>query len=292
MKGLTHEQSKQLKADIVEYRKRGHYVRECCEHFGVNQNYVFLACKGIDYPWIYDTETMSRAAKEQNKDVRANPETAIKHLEKSAPWCEYVGGYTSWQCYIDVKCKTCGTVLKRSFTTLRQGKTKCTACEKQKAIAKQRIEAEEKKAKRFQKIRAQKCRQISMKMCPTCGGVFVPSHGLQVYCSQECSKRANNAITKDRRVRLINSRDRDNGITLERLYQKSKGVCAICGTACDWNDYHYAGSFFIADNNYPSIDHIVPLSKGGKHAWSNVQLAHRICNTKKGASIALPSEAI
>lgn len=24
-----------------------------------------------------------------------------------------------------------------------------------------------------------------------------------------------------------------------------------------------------------------PLSKGGLHAWDNVRLAHRICNTKK-----------
>ena len=31
-----------------------------------------------------------------------------------------------------------------------------------------------------------------------------------------------------------------------------------------------------------SIDHIVPLSKGGSHELSNVQLAHRRCNYQKG----------
>lgn len=32
----------------------------------------------------------------------------------------------------------------------------------------------------------------------------------------------------------------------------------------------------------PSIDHIVPLSKGGEHNLENVQLAHYRCNLSKG----------
>ena len=43
------------------------------------------------------------------------------------------------------------------------------------------------------------------------------------------------------------------------------------------------GRYFIVGKNYPSIDHIVPLSWGGLHSWANVQLAHHGCNTAKGA---------
>lgn len=32
----------------------------------------------------------------------------------------------------------------------------------------------------------------------------------------------------------------------------------------------------------PSLDHIVPLSLGGKHALSNVQISHLACNVAKG----------
>jgi 5-methylcytosine-specific restriction endonuclease McrA len=32
-----------------------------------------------------------------------------------------------------------------------------------------------------------------------------------------------------------------------------------------------------------SMDHLVPLSKGGDHSWANVALAHRSCNSKRGA---------
>lgn len=34
-----------------------------------------------------------------------------------------------------------------------------------------------------------------------------------------------------------------------------------------------------------TIDHIVPLSRGGQHVWSNVQIAHAACNARKGNAI-------
>lgn len=73
----------------------------------------------------------------------------------------------------------------------------------------------------------------------------------------------------------------DRDITLEKLYNLSDGVCALCGGKCDYEDYVFQGDYFIAGNRYPSIDHIKPLSKGGSHTWDNVQLAHRQCNSIK-----------
>lgn len=288
MKGLTHEQSKQLKNDIVEYRKQGHYIRECCEHFNVKTSYVYLACKGINYPWKYDTETMSNAAKEQNKDKRANPETAIKHICASAPWCEYVDGYTTWGCYVNVKCKRCGSVVNISFTTLRQGKSKCPACEQKEKELKAKAKDKAKETKRIEKIRNAKYEQIALKVCECCGKLFTDKRR-STFCSDECCKRALNARQKDKRIRKIKSIKRDKGITLERLYQKSNGVCALCGSVCDWSDYIITDSkTFIANNRYPSIDHIIPLSKGGTHTWDNVQLACRICNSKKSNAVYPP----
>jgi 5-methylcytosine-specific restriction endonuclease McrA len=31
----------------------------------------------------------------------------------------------------------------------------------------------------------------------------------------------------------------------------------------------------------PTVDHIIPLAKGGTHTWDNVQLAHWSCNSDK-----------
>lgn len=33
------------------------------------------------------------------------------------------------------------------------------------------------------------------------------------------------------------------------------------------------------------VDHVVPLSKGGKHAASNMAIAHSFCNTSKGGKM-------
>ena len=55
----------------------------------------------------------------------------------------------------------------------------------------------------------------------------------------------------------------------------------ICGRPCDYEDYTVDGDIFIAGNWYPSIDHVIPVSKGGRHSWDNVKLAHRLCNTVK-----------
>ena len=35
-----------------------------------------------------------------------------------------------------------------------------------------------------------------------------------------------------------------------------------------------------------SLDHVVPLSKGGAHTYANVQAAHLICNGRKGNRVA------
>lgn len=57
-------------------------------------------------------------------------------------------------------------------------------------------------------------------------------------------------------------------IALDVLYNRDKGVCQVCKLPCL--------------RKVASLDHIKPLSKGGKHIWSNVQLAHLVCNARKG----------
>lgn len=47
-------------------------------------------------------------------------------------------------------------------------------------------------------------------------------------------------------------------------------------------DSHYCGICGLTVYEDFSIDHIVPLSKGGKHSYENTQLTHLICNVRKG----------
>jgi len=43
---------------------------------------------------------------------------------------------------------------------------------------------------------------------------------------------------------------------------------------------------FIVGLEYPSLDHVIPLSKGGEHSMSNARLAHTYCNSIKSDQVA------
>lgn len=60
----------------------------------------------------------------------------------------------------------------------------------------------------------------------------------------------------------------------ERLVvlERDDGACGICDDDVDPFDY--------------SLDHIVPIKRGGLHELDNLQLAHRSCNSKKAMTVA------
>jgi hypothetical protein len=64
-------------------------------------------------------------------------------------------------------------------------------------------------------------------------------------------------------------------IDIRDVYVRDNGICRICGEAVDV-------ALVYPEKNSKSLDHIKPLSKGGSHTWGNVQLAHLICNLRKG----------
>ena len=111
--------------------------------------------------------------------------------------------------------------------------------------------------------------------CEICNKDFEAHYPTTKYCSDECrlksykSKRQYKDITVDR------------GINLYKLARRDNNICQLCGLEVNWNDYSKTKSAVICGNMYPSIDHINPISLGGLHSWDNVQLAHRICNTRK-----------
>lgn len=61
------------------------------------------------------------------------------------------------------------------------------------------------------------------------------------------------------------------------VYERDEWVCGLCAEPVD-------RTTVWPDPMSPSLDHILPLSKGGHHIMANVQLAHLSCNVRKGAS--------
>jgi len=74
----------------------------------------------------------------------------------------------------------------------------------------------------------------------------------------------------------------DGSVTLAKLVKRHSGICQLCGKPVDKMDRRDGHIGYW----YPTIDHVIPISAGGSHTWDNVQLAHMICNSKKGAQYA------
>lgn len=118
------------------------------------------------------------------------------------------------------------------------------------------------------------------KICPVCGKEFETQKSRQIACSTKCSRTRHQRIIDNMGIII------DYGITLEKLAIRDNNRCQICGDPVDWGDItHDANGNTITGNYYPTIDHIIPKSKGGLHSWNNVQLAHFICNSMKRDNI-------
>jgi 5-methylcytosine-specific restriction endonuclease McrA len=90
------------------------------------------------------------------------------------------------------------------------------------------------------------------------------------FCGQRCFKRNEISRKHLRRRGLIGQPT----VALEVVYQRDRGVCQLCHrcVAPDRNR---------PKRDWPTVDHIIPLSKGGPHDYSNTQLAHFGCNSAK-----------
>lgn len=279
MKGLTKEQTAKLKLDIIEYRKQGHVIRECAEHFNVKPSYVKMACHGIDYPWKYDTETMSKAAKMQALNRNAEVQTIIRLLNDRNPNFEYVSGYVSSEGRVVIRCKKCGHVFDRACVSIRAGHVQCPKCIEINREARQRAEEQlklqQQERQRIERELKRQYKQTSFRTCPICKSIFI---GNRKYCSSQCAEQNKWNMKEGYRYKF----------PLIEVYKRDKGICWLCGGLCDWNDYEVKDGVIVYGNDYPSRDHVIPKSKGGQNTWDNIRLAHRLCNSTKYNRIIRP----
>lgn len=127
--------------------------------------------------------------------------------------------------------------------------------------------------------------------CRNCGGTFSrASEGASRFiCSAACraqirakankvarkspSRRADKAARKAMQ-RGATGADRIDPI---KVCERDGWKCRLCGRK---TPKRLRGTH---DDRAPEVDHILPVSLGGKHVWANVQCACRACNIAKGA---------
>lgn len=176
---------------------------------------------------------------------------------------------------VKVQCKNCGSIYISSSANIVRKKS-CSNCNKiRKDKEKEYINNLKQQLKEINENKKELDRLINRlnRALKRCESKEKREKRLRQYWKVNELKREN---------RIKNNGEIDKDITLEKLYIRDKGICYICNSKCNYDDYKITDKgYFIAGNNYPSIDHIKPLSKGGTHTWNNVRLACRLCNSVK-----------
>lgn len=124
--------------------------------------------------------------------------------------------------------------------------------------------------------------------CKECGAIITTQCGdkRSEFCCQTCNdiyfRRLEHQSDRHKRCLVENKTARKKqipdafveSVSYKGVYKRDEGICQICGQPVMYDK-------FINDSWGATIDHIVPLSKGGPHSMDNCQLAHRICNSLK-----------
>lgn len=130
--------------------------------------------------------------------------------------------------------------------------------------------------------------------CKECGKHFSTTNRQRVFCSNVCGNKYKSRISEVKRRKTIKNNGKvDWEISIERLIKRDGSTCYLCGYKCDTKDYIVTeGGTIITGEDYPSIEHVIPVSKGGTHTWDNVKVAHRGCNNLKGVKIISSKQEI
>lgn len=131
-------------------------------------------------------------------------------------------------------------------------------------------------------------KRIAWLTCPICG-ITVRRQARYRTCSRQCGNKLQWAPRKvwgnrreriaaksaRRRMRMRGSDGRIEAIDPAAVAERDGWICGICG------DPVSPGLAYPAPLS-ASLDHTVPLSLGGEHTWTNVRLAHLVCNCERG----------
>lgn len=84
-----------------------------------------------------------------------------------------------------------------------------------------------------------------------------------------------------RRARLAGA-EMENGVTVRALRELNGDLCCYCGIVMDFARGVRGDGI---PSNRASLEHVVPISRGGGHTFANTALACHLCNVSKNAKL-------
>lgn len=284
------------KEAIIKLRESGLSYKEISDKLGISVRRVDRICKKYKIR-ISDEARKRIRAKADDSLKLSNEEVALRVSTNTLGRWTYIEGYKNCDSSIVIECAKCHnrsaivaqSIFRKSCCPI------CKYCVSVEKTEQERIQKYEvRKQKLYNSLQKELAKEFSeidnmVKACNRCG-TFI--YGKYIRLCSECkaeselkNKRAQYHRAEVKRMLRIKTAMVDRDINLISLYNRDKGVCHLCGDKCDLDDKEEIDGVIICGNSYPSIDHVIPLAKGGLHSWSNVKLAHRICNSIKGDMI-------
>lgn len=169
-------------------------------------------------------------------------------------WALWYGASSQWPRYGWQSCAQCGGQFTARSSTSRYCSNPCAwiASDRRKGV------------RSADEIAAE------VRHCARCNNPYNSPHVQRIHCSDLCREMDR----MDRGIGLyhgwISQAERN------MLYQRDSYVCWICHKVCDTTvdaQRH---------NDAPTLDHLVPRSKGGTHEHGNLRTACRGCNSRRG----------
>lgn len=112
--------------------------------------------------------------------------------------------------------------------------------------------------------------------CCICGSLFIHWQSSSITCSNECAAENKRRVRKNRAARR-RAREREafvSDVHLHLLIEEHGDSCHLCGLPIDLDKQ-------VPHPQSATIDHVVPLARGGKHEPANCRPAHFRCNSFK-----------
>jgi len=227
----------------------------CKIHGNVKQSKTLNTCKKCNIENKFKVVIKKLKLKNKNFDGFVDLKNPVNNNIKVKCRCKIHGIYTSTLNSIyrskGTGCKKCGDLIRgKSVTKYNLNSRKCLKCN----IV---------KSKDSFIIRKDKNNR----------------HYLYQYC-KECDykERFNNCTSHKKRCELYGTKYvKFNRVQL--VFKRDNYICQYCGVKCNTNKKEYQ------NNNYVTIDCIVPISKGGNYEPSNCVTACRQCNVRKSNSL-------
>jgi 5-methylcytosine-specific restriction endonuclease McrA len=113
--------------------------------------------------------------------------------------------------------------------------------------------------------------------CDLCGEKIIrstPLGGLKRYHQPDCSRIALQARYRVKTVKRQSKTVKPSGLWVEKILETYGFICYLCNDPIDMK-------LPRTSKRGATVDHIIPLSRGGSDELDNLRLTHWSCNMKK-----------